>query len=88
MLRLVGLFSTLYNLISLQADDPARYRDAWESIRNCSGVVIPGGFGKRGVEGKILAAKYCRESKKPFLGICLGMQVRQLKSTLHAFYMI
>ena len=39
------------------------------------GVLVPGGFGDRGVEGKILAAKYARESKIPFLGICLGMQV-------------
>lgn len=59
----------------MQDANPARYREAWDSIRNASGVVIPGGFGKRGVEGKVLAAKYCRESKKPFLGICLGMQV-------------
>ena len=36
---------------------------------------MPGGFGGRGVEGKILAAKYARENKVPYLGICLGMQV-------------
>lgn len=39
------------------------------------GVIIPGGFGVRGVEGKIKAIKYCREQKIPFLGICLGMQL-------------
>lgn len=39
-----------------------------------SGVVVPGGFGKRGVEGKIEACRWCRENKKPFLGICLGFQ--------------
>ena len=38
--------------------------------------VLAGGFGNRGVEGKILAANYARTQKKPFLGICLGMQVR------------
>ncbi len=36
---------------------------------------MPGGFGSRGVEGKILAANYARTNKKPYLGICLGMQV-------------
>jgi CTP synthase (UTP-ammonia lyase) len=39
-------------------------------------VLVPGGFGNRGVEGKILAAQYARENKVPYLGICLGMQVR------------
>lgn len=37
--------------------------------------MVPGGFGDRGVHGKILAAKYARENKIPFLGICLGMQI-------------
>merc|ERR1740123_280200 len=49
--------------------------EAWKKIRGVDGVLIPGGFGDRGVEGKVLAAKYCRENKVPFLGICLGMQV-------------
>lgn len=40
-----------------------------------SGVIVPGGFGTRGVEGKIEACKWCRENRKPFLGICLGLQV-------------
>jgi CTP synthase len=38
-------------------------------------ILVPGGFGERGVEGKIAAIKYARESKKPYLGICLGMQM-------------
>ncbi len=42
-------------------------------------ILVPGGFGKRGVEGKILAAKYARENKIPYLGICLGMQVALLE---------
>ena len=37
-----------------------------------SGVLVPGGFGTRGIEGKIAAAKWARENKKPYLGICLG----------------
>ena len=43
-------------------------------FENTDGVIIPGGFGHRGIEGKILASKYSRENKIPFLGICLGLQ--------------
>lgn len=46
-----------------------------EILKDTDGVLIPGGFGYRGIEGKILAAKYARENNVPFLGICLGMQV-------------
>lgn len=44
-------------------------------LQGADGILVPGGFGERGVEGKILAAKYAREHRVPFLGICLGMQV-------------
>lgn len=47
---------------------------AWARLKKCDGIVVPGGFGARGFEGKIAAIKYAREAKKPFLGICLGMQ--------------
>lgn len=47
---------------------------AWERIKNSDGVVVPGGFGSRGIEGKIAAIQYARENKVPCLGICLGMQ--------------
>jgi CTP synthase len=46
-------------------------------------VLVPGGFGKRGVEGKILAAQYAREKKIPYLGICLGMQVATIEFARH-----
>ncbi|MDP1693044.1 MAG: CTP synthase [Burkholderiaceae bacterium] len=46
-------------------------------------VLVPGGFGKRGVEGKILAAQYAREHKIPYLGICLGMQVATIEVARH-----
>lgn len=39
-----------------------------------SGVIVPGGFGKRGIEGKISACHWCRKNNKPYLGICLGLQ--------------
>ena len=44
-------------------------------VKTADGILVPGGFGTRGVEGKILAANYARTSKTPYLGICLGMQV-------------
>jgi len=43
-------------------------------LGGCDGIIVPGGFGHRGIEGKITAAKYCRENNIPYLGICLGMQ--------------
>jgi CTP synthase len=47
----------------------------WESIYGVDGIIVPGGFGSRGIEGKILAARYARENKVPYLGLCLGMQL-------------
>jgi CTP synthase len=46
-----------------------------EILGLCDGILIPGGFGARGIEGKIVAAKYARENNIPYLGLCLGMQV-------------
>ncbi|WP_440055572.1 CTP synthase [Pseudoalteromonas sp. T1lg65] len=46
-----------------------------ELLEHLDAILVPGGFGNRGVEGKIIAAKYARENKVPYLGICLGMQV-------------
>lgn len=46
-----------------------------EALGDASGILVPGGFGKRALEGKICAAEYAREHKIPYLGICLGMQV-------------
>jgi len=53
---------------------PELFRDAWEKLRAADGVLVPGGFGIRGIEGKVEAIKFARENKIPFLGICLGMQ--------------
>jgi CTP synthase len=46
-----------------------------KALEHFDAILVPGGFGKRGVEGKIMAARYARENKIPYLGICLGMQV-------------
>lgn len=46
-----------------------------ETLKGCDGVIVPGGFGNRGIEGKIAAIRYCRINKVPVFGICLGMQL-------------
>ncbi len=48
---------------------------AWATLRSCDGVLVPGGFGERGIEGMIRAAQYAREEDVPFLGVCLGLQI-------------
>jgi CTP synthase len=47
----------------------------WEAVKDADGIVVPGGFGSRGIEGKIQAIRYAREAKVPYLGLCLGMQL-------------
>ncbi|MBI4727043.1 CTP synthase [candidate division TA06 bacterium] len=51
-----------------------------ERLKNCQGILVCPGFGERGVEGKILCAKYARENKVPYFGICLGMQVAVIEA--------
>ncbi len=46
-----------------------------DKLHGCDGIIVPGGFGNRGVEGMIVTARYCRQTDTPYLGICLGMQV-------------
>lgn len=58
----------------LEDKDSEDYEAAWETVRAADGIIVPGGFGNRGFEGKCLAAEYCRKNKKPYLGICLGFQ--------------
>ncbi|MCV2361047.1 CTP synthase [Paucibacter sp. TC2R-5] len=54
-----------------------------DQLAQFDAILVPGGFGKRGVEGKILAAQYAREHKRPYLGICLGMQVATIEYARH-----
>jgi CTP synthase len=55
----------------------------WDELRSADGVIVPGGFGSRGIEGKIAAARYAREEKVPYLGLCLGMQVMVIEFARH-----
>ncbi len=58
-------------------------RDGVDLLSDVSAILVPGGFGERGVEGKIAAVKYARENKVPYLGICLGMQVAVIEYARH-----
>jgi CTP synthase len=55
--------------------DPAKFHKAWHDVCTADGILVPGGFGTRGTEGMIAAAKWARENDRPYLGICLGMQI-------------
>ena len=56
-----------------------QHDDAWKYLRDADGVLVPGGFGARGIEGKILAAHYARTNNVPYLGICLGLQIATIE---------
>jgi len=53
--------------------------ETWDELKKCKGIVVPGGFGLRGIEGKISAAKYARTNKIPYLGLCLGSQIMAIE---------
>ncbi|XP_063305339.1 CTP synthase 2 isoform X1 [Pelobates fuscus] len=61
--------------LSTKTEDPVKYHKAWEMLCKAQGILVPGGFGIRGTEGKINAITWARERKIPFLGVCLGMQL-------------
>uniref|UniRef100_A0A6Q2X0L9 CTP synthase n=2 Tax=Esox lucius TaxID=8010 RepID=A0A6Q2X0L9_ESOLU len=56
-------------------EEPVKYHEAWQKLCSADGILVPGGFGVRGTEGKIHAINWARKQKKPFLGVCLGMQL-------------
>lgn len=55
----------------------------WELIQQAHGILVPGGFGSRGIEGKIMAIRHARENKVPYLGLCLGMQLMVIEFARH-----
>ena len=70
-----GIYNNLkVNLIRIESDK-LKPSEVKNKLKNVSGILIPGGFGKRGTEGKIAAINYARKNKIPFLGICFGMQM-------------
>lgn len=59
------------------------YKKVAERLRGVNGIVVPGGFGDRGIEGKIAAARYARENNIPYLGLCYGMQMAVIEFARH-----
>ena len=64
---------------SWKSNDVKEFKNSWKLLKASDGILVPGGFGDRGIEGKILAAEYARTSSVPFLGICLGLQVATIE---------
>ncbi len=62
-------------IVWLSSEKYEKDKQALKDIKNYDGVIIPGGFGTRGIEGKINVIEYCRKNNIPFLGLCLGMQL-------------
>tara|TARA_B100000073_G_scaffold255744_1_gene215747 strand:- start:32 stop:1702 length:1671 start_codon:yes stop_codon:yes gene_type:complete len=60
-------------------DRTDRYEEAWRILKEADGILVPGGFGNRGVEGKIAAANYARVNNVPYLGVCLGLQIATIE---------
>jgi CTP synthase len=56
----------------------------WEIVHAADGIIVPGGFGSRGIEGKVQAARYARMERVPYLGLCLGMQLMVVEFARHA----
>ncbi|XP_071531127.1 CTP synthase 1 [Panulirus ornatus] len=57
-----------------KASRPVKYYESWQNVCKCNGIIVPGGFGQRGMEGKVAVCKWARTRKKPLLGVCLGLQ--------------
>ncbi|MCL4168338.1 UNVERIFIED_CONTAM: hypothetical protein GTU68_049516, partial [Idotea baltica] len=70
--------NTEVDLIKIDAEDLEK-EAAEKVIGKVDGILVPGGFGDRGIEGKIKAAQYARENKIPYFGICLGMQIATIE---------
>ena len=68
----------------IDAEDVERH--GIEPLKSVDGIVVPGGFGHRGIEGKVQAACFAREQKVPYLGLCLGMQVMVVELARHALH--
>ena len=75
-------FATGLNVKIRWVDSETIQADCQE-LQGIDGMIIPGGFGDRGIEGKILACQYARENDIPFLGICLGMQIAVIEFARH-----
>lgn len=62
-----------------QETNKDKFHEAWNKVSGADGVLVPGGFGTRGTEGMMLAARWARENKVPYLGVCLGLQIATIE---------
>ena len=69
------VYNTKVNVTWVDSEELESISDLNEVFKDVKGIIVPGGFGSRGIEGKIKAIKYARENNIPFLGLCLGMQL-------------
>jgi CTP synthase len=69
-------------IVWINSEEMQRGR-GFEQLQGVSGVVVPGGFGYRGIEGKVVAARWARQNRVPYLGLCLGMQVMVIELARH-----
>lgn len=63
----------------LNSEEYEKGEEALESLKEYDGIIVPGGFGSRGIEGKIAVAGYCRKNNIPYLGLCYGMQIATIE---------
>jgi len=66
-------------ILWISAEEFEKNSASLKELSECDGILVPGGFGNRGIEGKIKAIEYCRENKIPFFGLCLGLQLATIE---------
>jgi CTP synthase len=76
-------FDRLPQITWLSSENYEKDKKNLKELEQFDGIIIPGGFGNRGIEGKIMAIEYCRTHKIPFLGLCLGMQLATIEFARH-----
>ena len=77
-----ALLNSRVSVTFIEAEDLEEdNHESWDVLKGADAILVPGGFGTRGIEGKILAAKYARENRIPFLGVCLGFQIATIEFT-------
>ena len=64
----------------------SEYHKAWHHVCQADGILVPGGFGSRGIEGMVAACKYARENDVPYLGVCLGLQIAVIEFVRNVLY--
>lgn len=82
-LRHAGFENESHVEIKLINSEEVTPKTADELLHDCDGILVPGGFGDRGIEGKIEAVRYAREHKKPYFGLCLGMHMATIEFARH-----